>query len=566
LHAQYPEYYQAAAGFGTTAVPLTDELVQNARTRLLVLLGITGFLFLIVCANVANLTLARLMRRQREMAIRAALGAGRPRLFRQLLAEGMLLAILGGALALLLAYAGLGLLVSFVGRFTTRAAEIHIDTNVLLFTLAASLLTGLVLGLLPTLPSRASLTEELADGSAATTVNARQLRARSVLIASQVAVSFVVLVAAGLLTRSFIKLQQVDPGFDTENVLTVRLPLDWSNYRERARSGDFALRLLERAQALPGALSATVANRYPLSGQGPSTWGIQFQGQPLLEEPFRPQIDVQAVSPGYFRTMGIPLVRGRMFADQQADTSAREVVINEALASRYFPQEDPIGRHVCDSDECEDWITIVGVVANAKTYGLGSDVAEEMYGSFVDYGYRDFRLIVRTSGDPLAMAERIESLVRELDPKVPVIDVQTLAQARSESVAGPRLTMMLMALFAIIALAVTATGIGGIIAYTVNSRRRELGIRMAMGAEAVAVVGMVMRQALFLVLTGLAFGVPAAFVLSRSLNGFLFQTAAHDPITFLAVAALLILVAAGASLVPAKRAVSIDPMLTLKTE
>jgi putative ABC transport system permease protein len=534
---------------------------------LLILLGITGFLLLIVCANVANLTLARLMRRGREMAIRAALGAGRGRLFRQLLAEGTLLAILGGGLASLLAYAGLDLLVSFVARFTTRAAEIRIDTTVMLFTLGVSLLTGLILGLLPTIPARASSTEDLGDGAGPATANARQLRARSVLIASQVAVSFVLLIGAGLLIRSFVKLQQVDPGFDTENVLTVRLPLDWSNYRERQRSGDFAARVLEDAEALPAALSVAVANKYPLSGQGPWSYGIQFDGRPFVEEEeLRPQVDIRAVSPSYFHTMGIPLVRGRVFTDQEPGTFPREAVINQTLARRYFLEEDAIEQHVCVSDDCEDWVTIVGIVGDAKAYGLDSAVAEELYVPFASLGGRDFRLIIRTRREPHALAAQIESLVRKLDPSIPVTDVQTVSQARSESVAAPRLTMMLMGLFALIALAVTATGIGGVIAYTVNSRRRELGIRMAMGAEAGSVVRMVMKQALSLVLTGLAFGVPAALVLSRSLNGFLFETPAHDPITFLAVAALLILVAVAATLVPAKRAVSIDPMLTLKTD
>jgi putative ABC transport system permease protein len=566
LHQRYPEDYVPAAGFVTTAVPLTEELVHNARPRLLVLLGITGFLFLIVCANVANLTLARLVRRQREMATRVALGAGRARLFRQLLAEGMLLAILGGAVALLLAYSGLDLLVPFVARFTTRAAEIGIDRTVLLFTLGASLLTGLLLGLLPAIPSRASVTVGLASGSGAATAAARQLRARSVLIAAQVSVSFVVLIGAGLLMRSFIKLQQVDPGFDTENVLAVRLPLDWSNYRERERSGAFASRLLQAADTMPGALSVAVANRYPFSGHEPLLGGVQVEGRPRLAVSARPQVDFQAVSPGYFDTMGIPLVSGRVFAEQPPGTSAREAVINEAMATHYFPDEDPVGQRFCWWDECDTWVTIVGVVGDARTYGLDSEVAAEAYVPFAALGWRDFRLVVRTRSEPLAMAENVESLVRELDPRIPVTDVETLSQARNESVAGPRLTMLLMGLFAIVALVVTATGIAGIIAYTVSARRRELGIRMAMGAAAGTVVRMVMKQALALVLTGLAFGVPAALVLSRSLNSFLFQTTAHDPVTFAAVAALLILVAAGASVVPATRAVGVDPMLTLKSE
>jgi putative ABC transport system permease protein len=566
LHDRYPANYSAAADFSTTAVALREELVHHARPKLLMLLGITGFLLLIVCANVANLTLARLMRREREIAIRAALGAGRGRLFRQLLAEGTLMAMLGGGLALLLGHAGLSLLVSFVARFTPRAGEISIDSTVMLFTLGVSLLTGLVLGLLPTIPARASLAADLSDGNGPATAGARRARARSLLIAWQVAGSFVLLIGAGLLIRSFVKLQQVDPGFDTENVLTVRLPLDWSNYRERERSGDFAARLLARTERLPATISVAVANKYPLSGQGPWSLGIRIDGRPRVDGAARSPVDIRAVSPSYFHTLGVPLVRGRLFVDQEPGTFPREAVINQTLARRHFSEEEPLGQRVCLSDACEDWITIVGVVGDVKAYGLESATTEEIYVPFASLGWRDFRLLIRTRDAPLSVAEQVQSLVRDLDPTIPVTEVRTISQARSESVAAPRLTMLLMGLFAALALAVTAAGIGGIIAYTVNSRRRELGIRMAMGAESASVVRMVIKQALSLVLAGLAVGVPAALVLSRSLDGLLFETPAYDPLTFSAVAALLILVAVAASLVPAKRAVSIDPILTLKND
>lgn len=566
LHDRYPASYSVTADFSTTAVALREELVRHARPRLLMLLGITGFLLLIVCANVANLTLARLMRREREMAIRAALGAGRGRLFRQLLAEGTLMAILGGGLALLLGHASLDLLVAFVARFTARAGEISIDRTVLLFTLGVSLFTGLVLGLLPTIPARASLADNLSDGAGPATASSRQARARSVLIAWQVAGSFVLLIGAGLLIRSFVRLQQVDPGFDIDNVLTVRLPLDWSNYRERERSGDFAARLVARAERLPSALSVAVANKYPLSGQGPWSLGFHIDGRPEADEAGRPSVDIRAVSPSYFSTLGVPLVRGRVFANQAPGTFPREAVINQALARRHFPEEEPLGQRVCLSAACEDWMTIVGIVGDVKAYGLESAAAEEIYVPFASFGWRDFRLLIRTRDEPFTVAAQVESVVRELDPTIPVTEVRTISQARSESVAAPRLTMMLLGLFAIIALAVTATGIGGIIAYTVNSRQRELGIRMALGAESASVVRMVLKQALSLALAGLAIGVPAALVLSRSLNGLLFETPVYDPMTFAFVAALLVLVAVAASLVPAKRAVSIDPMLSLKTE
>jgi putative ABC transport system permease protein len=309
-----------------------------------------------------------------------------------------------------------------------------------------------------------------------------------------------------------------------------------------------------------------VANKYPLSGQGPWSLGIRIDGRPRVDGAARSPVDIRAVSPSYFHTLGVPLVRGRLFVDQEPGTFPREAVINQTLARRHFSEEEPLGQRVCLSDACEDWITIVGVVGDVKAYGLESATTEEIYVPFASLGWRDFRLLIRTRDAPLSVAEQVQSLVRDLDPTIPVTEVRTISQARSESVAAPRLTMLLMGLFAALALAVTAAGIGGIIAYTVNSRRRELGIRMAMGAESASVVRMVIKQALSLVLAGLAVGVPAALVLSRSLDGLLFETPAYDPLTFSAVAALLILVAVAASLVPAKRAVSIDPILTLKND
>lgn len=564
LHERYPQAYSEAAGFQTVVSSLREELVRDVRPRLLVLLGITGFLLLIVVANVANLTLARLMRREREMAIRAAVGAGRGRLFRQLLTEGTLLALVGGGLALLLALGGLDLLRSFIGRFTTRAVEVRIDSTVLAFTLAVSLATGLVLGLLPALPSRATFARDLNAGGFAT-ASGGQLRARSVLIASQVAVSFVLLIGAGLFIRSFIKLQQVDPGFKSENILTLRIPLDWTNYRERERSGDFAARLLQRVETTPAVLSTAVANKFPLSGQGPSFYGIQIEGHPEVDEEVRPQVDFQAVSPGFFHTMGIPLIRGRTFKAHTPGEAPHEVVINRSLARRYFGDADPIGRRLCWSS-CRAGSTIVGVVGDVKHFGLDSEVADELYLPFAAAGWRDFRLLIRTRYDPERLAEQVRAYVRELDGAAPVADVRTVRQARSDSLTAPRITMLLMGLFAAIALAITGAGIAGIIAYSVSQRTRELGIRMALGADTTSLVRMVMWQALSVVAIGLAIGIPTALGLSRFLGDFLFETPVYDPITFLAVSALLILVAIAACLVPAKRATGIDPMLTLRTE
>jgi len=564
LHVDHVAAYEPRDGFGTSVVSLREELVEQARPRLLVLLGMAGFLLLIVCANVVNLTLARLIRRDREIAIRTALGARRRRLFQQLLTEGTVLALAGGALGLLLAVGGLDLLVAFVARFTPRAAEIRVDGAVLLFTLGVSLVTGLLLALLPALPARTSLVDDLKDGAGVVVIGRGRLRLRSVLVASQLAISFVLLIGTGLLIRSFVRLQQVDAGFDPERVLTGVVMLNWSKYWTVAESRKFALELEHRLRGEAGVVSAAVGSTIPLSDQQPNPLEIRVRGsdRPVVADP---GVDYRPASPEYFRTLGIPLLRGRAFTDLDGPNSPPVVVVSRTLAERYFGTEKALGGQLCWG-LCDVWYTIVGVVGDVKQRGLDREVSADLYVPYARSGFRGVRVLLRTRADPATMAERLRETVRDIDPEQPVTEVRTLSEVRDEALASSRLTMLLMTLFAAVALAITAAGIGGVIAYTVSQRTPELGLRMALGANRWNVVWLVTRQAMLLVAVGLALGVPAALVAVRFLAGLLFEIPPTDPLTFVAVTLLVVGVAAAACLLPTRRATAIDPMAALRTE
>jgi putative ABC transport system permease protein len=563
LHEEHPEAYDPALEYSTVAAPLEDLLVRRARPRLLILLAISGLLLLIACSNVANLTLARLLRGEREMAIRAALGAGRGRLLRKTMLECSMLSLLGGGAGLLLAFGGLGLLKGFVAHFTARAVEAGIDTNVLLFTVALSLTTGFVLGILPALPARGNPMDELRESSAPATASHSRMRARKALIVVQVALSFALLVGAGLLIRSFMKLQRVDPGFDTESVVSAAVNLDWTNYRESEPILKFVRQLEERIEAAPGVMSVAVAGGIPLRQAEPYLHEVTVRDGASRADNGA-WASYQVVSADYFRTMKISWLEGGTFASAW-DAGAVPVVINRTLARALFGDGSPLGRQIC-WHACEEPVSIVGVVADVKQYGLSSAAVGEVYLPFDVEAWSGFYLLVRTNGDARGLESRIRGAVKDIDPAQPVIEVRTLEQYRNSSIAGPRLASLLLGIFAAVALLITAAGIGGIIAYSVGQRTRDIGIRIALGANPGGVVRMVVRQALALVVLGLTLGVPAALVLGHGLSQLLFEVPIHDPITFASVIALLDLVALGACYAPARRAIRIDPISTLRTE
>jgi putative ABC transport system permease protein len=562
LEADHAGFYPAGSGFTATTVTLGDELTLRARPTLLVLLGAVACVLLIACANVANLMLARMLRRGRELAMRAALGAGRVRLVRQLLVESTLLALLGGALGLALASAGLDLLVRFTARFTTRASEVGIDGWVLGFTLFASVLTGLLFGALPALTARPELAEVMKEENTRAGGGGGPRRARALLVVSQVAFSFMLLIAAGLMLRSFVKLQQVDAGFRPENVLTARLSLNWSKYDEDEKVRRFGQQLIRNLEADPDVRSAALSFSVPLAQAQPFNRRFAIEGRPV-EERARPTLDFRVVSPRYFETIGQRLVRGRSFEERDDERAAPVALVNQAFARHYWGDGDPIGSRVSFGGDEERWVTIVGVVGDVRYYGLDREPTLELYEPFAQNpGWG--AVLVRTRAEPRAALALMSRAVHAIDPEQPVDRIRTLAEVRAESVASPRLTAILLGIFALVALVITAAGIGGVLALSVSQRTTEIGVRMAMGAERGAVMRMVLEQGLGLVLAGLALGLVGALALSRLVERLLFGVPSTDPLTYAVVAAMLLAAAVAACLLPARRAASVDPLVALR--
>jgi len=562
LHQQHPADYPAAERFGVGAELLRDELTRRAKPTLVVLLSTALFLLVIVCANVANLTLARLVRREREMAVRTALGATRLRLFQQLLTEGLILALCGGALGVATAAWGVEILAAFAARFTTRAGEVSLDSRALLFALAISLGTGILLGCLPALPARANLVADLKDGGAATS-NRSRLRLRSGLIVSQVAVSFALLIGAGLMLRSLLKLQRVDTGFDPENVLTARIDLNWTRYADNEKVRAFANRLLERLEAQPGVLAAAFGGTLPLTGADAFTIPYQVEGAPSASGA-QPQTELDVATPDYFRAMGIPLMAGRAFTAADRPPAAPVFIVNQSFARHAFGAENPVGRRL-SPDGGKTLITIVGIAADVKQHGLEREPADEVYSPVAFNVFRDLRLVLRSKGSPLQLEREVRQLVRELDPEQPVTEVRTLVQVRSDALASPRLTALLLGAFAALALCITAAGIAGVMAYSVSQRTQEIGIRMALGAQRQEVLRMVLRQGMALIAAGLALGFLGGLAISRAMTGLVFGIAASDPVTWVAGAGVLAAVGAVACFLPARQAAEVDPVIALKS-
>ncbi len=567
IKQEYPADYPANRGYQLVSSSLREALTSRARPTFLILLGTAGLVLLIACANVANLTLARVMRREREMAVRSALGASRGRLIRQLLTESALLSLIGGALGVLLAALSLNLLIGFAERFTPRAGEITLDGSVLLFTLIVSVLTGLIFGLAPALSAGAHLTTALKEGGQATAGITRR-RLRNALVVAQVALSFVLLVGAGLMARSFIKLQQVSPGFDPERVLVMRVSPNWSKYNTNEHYRNFSLRLLERVKPAPGVMTAAIASTYPLNplgiAHGPFNRNFIIEGRPVDEGELAPQADFRIVSPDYFQTIRQPLVKGRFFTEADDDKAARVVIINQTLARTRWGNDDPVGRRV-SFDRGENWLTVVGVIGDSKNYGLNKEAIDEIYSPVAQTGGGGF-LLVRTAAEPLSVARQLRGAVYEVDGETAIDHVRTLEEARSEALASPRLTALLLGLFALLALVITATGLAGVMALLVNQRTHELGIRLALGAAPREVLLMVLRQGLALVALGLALGFAGATALTRVMSNLLFDVEPSDPLTWLAVSLALAAVAALACFAPARRVTLIDPLQALRSE
>jgi len=565
LQRAYPKDYPEGNDYSVKPSLLEEELTQNARPTMLVLLAAAGFVLLIACANVANLNLSRMVRRERELAVRAALGAGRVRMFRQLLTESFLLAVFGGGLGLLFSWGALSLLIGFAARFTPRAREIQMDGWVLGFTFLVAVLTSLLSGTVPALAPRETVVGALKEGGAQSTIGRGKHRMRSLLIVAQVGVSFLLLIGAGLMLRSFMKLQHVDPGFQPENVLTMDIALDFVKYNTDDKQRAFFETLLEKVQTQSGVKSAAASMMIPFTSGMTMTSDFQIEGQAPAPGEALPKADFRIVSPSYFEALHIPILTGRGFVQTDRPGNPVVAIVNRSAAKHLWGEHDPVGTRF-SGDEGKTWTQIVGVVGDIKQYGLDKDVADEIYVPMAQFPMMQASLVIKTTVEPMSIARGVIELLHAVDPNQPAARVQSLEQVRAESVAAPRLTTNLLGLFALLALAIAATGIGGVMALAVGQRRHEIGVRMAIGARPGEILRMILRQGMVLALVGVALGLFGALWLTRLLQQLLFEVTPTDPLTYLGVAVVLGLAALVACYVPAHRASRVDPIIALRIE
>jgi putative ABC transport system permease protein len=561
LEIQYPD---SNTGWNLRMVPLREQLVGNIRPTLSILFGAVGLVLLIACANVANLLLVRASSRQKEIAIRMALGAGRRRIVRQMLTESMLLAIAGGTLGVFLAIWGIDLIVAFSGNDIPPTAQIGIDGVVLGFTLCVSLLTGVLFGLVPALPATQSarLGETLKEGGRAGGQGASRNRTRNLLVVFETAIAVVLLIGAGLLIRSFVRLQNVGPGFDPENVLTARIDLSREKYNLPEKAASFWSQLHDRLAALPGVEAVGMNTELPLSGQ-PNDMPFRVEGRPA-EPNQRFGADFRRVNQDYLHSMRIPLKRGREFTEQEVRQGANVVVISETLASGVFGDDDPLGQRLLLVMNEKTPLEIIGIVGDIRHRTLEADPLPMMYLPVPSTGSTN--LTIKVSGDPLSLAAAVRGEVRAIDPDQPIAAIRTMEQVVAESVGAPRYRTSLLGLFAFIALLLAAIGIYGVSSYAVAQRTHEIGIRMALGAEPRDVQLLVIGRGIGLALVGVGAGLIGAFGLTRLLSGLLFGVTATDPLTFGGVAVILTGIALLASWIPARRAARVDPMVALRHE
>ncbi|MEP6706890.1 MAG: ABC transporter permease [Pyrinomonadaceae bacterium] len=562
LEQQYPD---GNTGIGINLVPTEEQSVKEIRPALLVLLGAVAFLLLIACVNIANLLLARGASRQKEFAIRAALGASRLRVLRLLLTESVMLSLAGGCLGLLLALWGTDALMALAPDNIPRMNEIGIDARVFGFTLAVSVLTGIVFGLIPALhAAKPDLNEALKEGSRGSMGSVAGKRTRSVLVTVEVALSLVLLVGAGLMIKSFLRLQQMNLGFNPDHVLAVDLSLSSSRYPEDRQQVAFFQEALERLRSLPGVQSAGATTGLPLT-LNLSGSDFRIEGHPEPQAGKEMIINTRSVSPGYFGALGIRLIKGRDFSDRDKSDAPAAAIINDDLARSYFPGEDPIGKRIT-FDDGGAWMSIVGIIADVKQLGLDSSAKPEVYFPYLQVASPSMSVVVRTASNPLSLAAPVKSQIQAIDKDLPIDDAKTMQQLLAESISGRRFNMMLLTVFAVVALVLAIVGIYGVMSYTVTQRTHEIGIRVAVGAQPRDVFRMVIGQGMMLAMIGVALGLVGAFGLTRLMTSMLFGVEPTDPATFVSIAGLLTGVALLACYIPGRRATKIDPLVALRYE
>jgi putative ABC transport system permease protein len=569
LEKQYPLYN---TGTSSDVVPLQEQIVQNVRPALLVLLAAVGFILLIACANVANLQLARGASRIREIAIRQALGAGRARMIRQLLTESILISLLGGGLGLLLAYDSLGALLRLSSGALPDVSGIRIDRGVLVFTVAASILTAIIFGLLPAWrTAKSDLRDALNESGRGTTRGASTHRLRSALVVSEIAIAMLLLVGAGLLLRSFARMQSSVPGFAPDHLLVADVPLSPNAYPKPEQRFVFFDRLVDAARSLPGVRSAAAASFLPMSGTG-SLINFNIYGRPPKSPHEFVAAGYRTVAPGYFETLEIPLLAGRTFARTDDEKAPAVVVVNASFAREFFPGVSPMGKRMqlgALPDKDVPWAEIVGVVGDVRR-GLATDPQSEMY-----FPYRQadallpvfsLSIVLRTTQEPSAEASALRAALAGIDKNQPLVRVRTMEDNMTASVTQPRFRTWLLGLFAFIALLLSTIGIYGVMSYSVSQRGHEIGIRMALGAQRAQVFELVTRDGLRLALFGISIGLVASLALTRVLRSFLYEVSSFDPVTYITVVLLLVGVCLLASFLPARRATGVDPLVALRYE
>jgi predicted permease len=573
LNALLTEVGKEHGGYGSwrmLLISLSDEVVGASRPLLLVLLGAVGMVLLIACANAANLMLTRAAARQREIAVRIALGAPRSRVVRQLLTESLLIACLGGALGLAMALVGVRLLVSLLPANFPRAHDIHVSAPVFLFTLVVSVATGILFGLAPALQaSRTDPREGLHKGGRATTGGGRQSRLRNALVISEVGLACVLLIGAGLMLRSLLNLMHLDPGFQTEHVLTAKLSLPQERYKTPESLLHFYDELPRNLQSLPGVQSAGMGSDIPWTGYDENISGFTIEGkQPPPHEEFHARYHM--ATSGYFRALGVPLLRGRFFTDADKPDAPLVLIINHAMAERYWPGEDVVGKRLTfeDHPKDKDWIMIVGIVGDVKDQPNSPGAEPAFWWPFLQTGYgsQNLLLAVRSNADPQLLVGAIRRQVARLDPALAVADIQSMDQIATVSVATPRFAFVLVGIFGGLAIVLAAIGTYGVIAYSVSQRTPEFGLRMALGARQFDVLRLVLVQAAKLILSGTAMGVLLGLILGRGLKSLIYGVSPADPLTFTAIGLSVIAIAIVACYIPARKATEADPMIALRAE
>jgi predicted permease len=555
-------------GLASHVIPLSEQVTGDIRLALLVLLSAVGLVLLIACANVANLLLAKATSRQKEIAIRTALGANRLRLLRQLLTESLLLGLLGGLLGLLFAIVGAKSLIAFLTVNIPRLKDFGFDSRVLLFTLLISLVTSLVFGLAPAVDaSKPNLNEALKEGGRGSGGGSSRSRLRSFLVIAEVALAVILVTASGLMFRSFMRLQSVNPGFDPKNLITLEVELPDAGYHADQQQRLFQQQLLQRVVSIPGVQHAGTVDNLPFSGNSFNT-SFMIEGRPIPAITERPRAFYRVISPDYFQAMGIPLRRGNQFTDRDTADVPGMAIINEAAARKYWPGEDPLGKRIKRGrpESKNPWITIVGIVGSGSQLSLRENAQPEIYVPYLQNTSRMFTLVARTTSDPRAVTGTVRKEVWATDKNLPVSNMKLMEELISNSVAQPRFYVLLLTVFAALALILAAVGVYGVMSYSVTLRTRDIGIRMALGARPGDIFKHIVGQALVLALIGLGVGIVLAIASTRVMTSLLFGTSPADPLTLAATALVLLAVALLASYIPARRATKVDPMVALRYE